>query len=79
MDNYATHKTRLIWNWLAKRLRWPVHLTPSSASWINQAERFFALITDKQIRRGVHPSTQALEADIRASINVHNTDSEPFR
>ena len=77
MDNQATHKTRLIRNWLAKRSRWRVHVT--NASWINQAERFFALITDKQIRRGVHPSTQALEADIRASSNVHNTDSKLFR
>ena len=47
MDNYATHKTKLIRDWLAKRPRWQVHFTPTSASWINQVERFFALITDK--------------------------------
>ena len=56
MDNYATHKTKLIKDWLAKRPRWHVHHTPTSASWLNQVERFFALITDKQIRRGAHRS-----------------------
>lgn len=79
MDNYATHKTKLIRDWLAKRPRWHVHFTPTGASWINQVERFFALITDKQIRRGVHRSTQQLEADIRAFIDVHNADPKPFR
>ena len=79
MDNYATHKTGLIRDWLAKRPRWHVHFTPTSASWINQVERFFALITDKQIRRGVHRSTQALETDIRAFIDAHNADPKPFR
>ncbi len=79
MDNYATHKTKLIRDWLAKRPRWHVHFTPTGASWINQVERFFALITDKQIRRGVHRSTQQLEADIRAFIDVHNSDPKPFR
>src|SRR5258706_8385303 len=48
MDNYATHKTPLIRTWLAKRPRWHVHLTPTSASWLNQVERFFALLTDKK-------------------------------
>jgi transposase len=53
MDNYATHKTPLIRNWLAKRPRWHVHLTPTSSSWLNQVERFFALITERKIRRGI--------------------------
>ena len=48
MDNYATHKTPLIRGWLAKRPRWHVHLTPTSSSWLNQVERFFALLTDKK-------------------------------
>ena len=48
MDNYATHKTPLIRNWLAKRPRWHVHLTPTSSSWLNQVERFFALLTEQQ-------------------------------
>ena len=79
MDNYATHKTRPVRDWLAKRPRWHVHFTPTGVSWINQVERFFALITDKQIRRGVHRSTQQLEADIRAFIDAHNVDPKPFR
>lgn len=79
MDNYATHKTKPIRDWLAKRPHWHVHFTPTSASWINQVERFFALITDKQIRRGLHRSTQQLEADIRAFIDAHNADPKPFR
>src|SRR5918996_899298 len=56
MDNYATHKAPLIRNWLAKRPRWHVHLTPTSSSWLNPVERFFALLTDKKIRRGVYRS-----------------------
>ena len=79
MDNYATHKTKLIRDWLVKPLRWHVHFTPTGASWINQVERFFALITDKQIRRGIHRSSQQLEDDIRAFIDVHNIDPKPFR
>ena len=79
IDDYATHKTKPIRDWLLKRPRWHVHFTPTGASWINQVERFFALITDKQIRRGVHRSTQALDADIRAFIDAHNADPKPFR
>ena len=79
MDNYATHKTKPIRDWLAKRPRWHVHFTPTGASWINQVERFFALVTEKQIRRGVHRSTQQLESDIRAFIDAHNADPKPFR
>jgi transposase len=79
MDNYATHKTPLIRNWLAKRPRWHVHLTPTGASWLNQVERFFALITERKIRRGVHRSVHALRADILAFIKAHNADPKPFR
>jgi hypothetical protein len=79
MYNCATHKTKPIRDWLAKRPRWLVHFTPTGASWINQVERLFALITDKQIRRGVHTSVQKLEDDIRTFIQTHNTDPKPFR
>lgn len=79
MDNYATHKTPLIRAWLAKRPRWHVHLTPTSSSWLNQVERFFALLTDKQIRRGVHRNVADLQADISAFIDRHNADPKPFR
>ena len=79
MDNYATHKTPLIRNWLARRPRWHVHLTPTSSSWLNQVERFFALLTDKQIRRGVHRSVAALHDAITSFIDQHNADPKPFR
>jgi transposase len=79
MDNYATHKTALIRKWLVRRPRWHVHLTPTSASWLNQVERFFALLTDKQIRRGVHRSITALHDTITSFIERHNADPKPFR
>jgi transposase len=79
MDNYATHKTPLIRNWLAKRPRWHVHLTPTSASWLNQVERFFALITERKIRRGIYRSVAALRADIMSFLDQHNADPAPFR
>ena len=79
MDNYATHKTPLIRNWLVKRPRWHVHLTPTGSSWINQVERFFALLTERQIRRGVHRSVADLQAAIKAFIEQHNDDPKPFR
>ena len=53
IDNAGSHKTKLIRDWFAKRSRWHIHFTPTSASWINQVERFFAVLTEKQIRRGV--------------------------
>lgn len=79
MDNYATHKTPLIRNWLAKRPRWHVHLTPTGSSWINQVERFFALLSERQIKRGVHRSLAELQAAITAFIAQHNADPKPFR
>jgi transposase len=79
MDNYATHKTPLIRKWLVKRPRWHVHLTPTSSSWLNQVERFFADLTDRRIRRGVHKSVADLRADIEAFIDRHNADPKPFR
>ena len=53
MDNYGTHKTRLIRNWFAKRPRWHIHFTPTSASWITQVEQFFALLTERALKRGL--------------------------
>lgn len=79
MDNYATHKTPMIKAWLARRPRYHVHFTPTSASWINQVERWFAELTRKQIQRGVHTSTAQLEADIHTFIDRHNADPKPFR
>ena len=79
MDNYATHKTDGVKAWLARRPHWHVHFTPTSASWLNQVERWFAEPTRKQLQRGVHRSTLQLEADIRASIDMHNEDPKPFK
>src|SRR5471032_1795856 len=79
MDNYATHKTQMIRNWLAKRPRWHVHLTPTSSSWLNQVERFFALITERKIRRGIYRSVAALRAEIASFIERHNRDPKPFK
>lgn len=79
MDNSSTHKTKLIQDWFAKRPRWHRHFTPTSASWINQVERFFALLTERQIRRGAHRSTKELEAAIQAFIDARNVDPKPFR
>ena len=79
MDNYGTHKTQLIRNWLAKRPRWHVHFTPTSASWLNQVERFFALLTDRAIRRGVFSSVGELETAIKTYIEATNAEPKPFR
>ena len=77
-DNYATHKTPEVKAWLARHPRFHVHFTPTGSSWVNQVERWFGLITDQMIRRGVHKSVQALEADIRAWIGHWNEDPRPF-
>ncbi len=79
MDNYATHKTPKIKAWLARRPHYHVHFTPTSASWINQVERWFAELTRKRLRRGVHTSVSQLEADIRSFIERHNQNPRPFK
>jgi transposase len=78
LDNYATHKTALIRRWLARRPRYHVHFTPTSASWLNLVERWFALLTEKQLRRGVHRSTRELEDAIRAYLQLTNQHPKPF-
>jgi transposase len=78
LDNYATHKTPAVKAWLARHPRYHLHFTPTSASWLNQVERWFALLTEKQIRRGIHRSIDDLKADIAAFIAAHNGDPKPF-
>jgi len=78
MDNYGTHKTPLIRNWFAKRPRFHVHFTPTYGSWLNLVERWFAELTNKQIRRGAHRSVSELEAAIREFIDTHNDSPKPF-
>src|SRR5438445_4201156 len=77
-DNLATHKTPVIQAWLARHPRFRLHFTPTGSSWINQVERWFGYLTDQMIRRGVHKSVQALEADIRAWIENWNANPRPF-
>ena len=78
VDNYGTHKTVLIQQWLAKRPRFHVHFTPTSASWLNLVERWFGILTEKQIRRGSHTSTHALETAIYQYLDVTNEHPKPF-
>ena len=78
MDNYGTHKTALIRNWLAKRPRFHVHFTPTYGSWLNQVERWFALLTNRQIKRGTHRSVRELQQAIHAFIKANNDDPTPF-
>ena len=77
-DNYATHKTPAIQDWLARHPRFHVHFTPTGSSWMNQVERWFGYLTDQKIRRGVHKSVQSLEADIRDWIEHWNENPRPF-
>jgi len=79
MDNYVTHKTPAVQRWLAGHPRWHIHFTPTGASWLNQVERFFAMLTEKQLRRGIHRSTQELEQAIRDYIDTVNANPRPFR
>jgi len=78
MDNYGTHKTETIKAWFARHPRFQVHFTPTSASWINQIERWFATLTQRCIRRGTHRSTLQLERAIRHYLDSHNADAKPF-
>jgi len=77
-DNYATHKTEIIQNWLAAHPRFHMHFVPTSSSWLNPVERWFGELTTKLLQRGVHISVQALEADIRKWIAIWNDNPRPF-
>lgn len=79
MDNYGTHKTPRVKRWLARHPRFVVHFTPTSASWLNQVERFFAEITEKRIRRGVFKSVANLEQAITDYLAQHNREPKPFK
>jgi transposase len=78
LDNYGTHKTALIHRWLAKHPRFHLHFTPTSGSWLNLVERWFALLTERQIKRGTHRSTQALENAIKQYVTFTNENPKPF-
>jgi transposase len=78
MDNYGTHKTPKIRNWLARRPHWHVHFTPTGASWLNLVERFFGEITQRRIRRGAFRNVRELEQAIHDYLQTHNADPKPF-
>ena len=78
MDNYGTIKTPTIKNWLLRHPRFHVHFTPTSASWLNQVERWFSTLTQRCIRRGTHRSTRDLEQSIKQYLAVHNAQPKPF-
>jgi transposase len=77
-DNLSTHKTPAIMRWLDAHPRFHLHFTPTSSSWLNQVERWFGLLTDKQLRRGAHKSLPALEKDIRTWVITWNENPRPF-
>jgi len=78
VDNYATHKHEKVKDWLKRNNRITLHFIPTSSSWLNLVERFFGLITEKQLRRGVYTSVKALEKAIMQFIESHNENKKPF-
>jgi transposase len=78
LDNSSTHKTPAIQRWLVKRPRYHLHFTPTSSSWLNMVERWFAALTEKQLRRSSFRSTRQLEQTIREFLAVHNAQPKPF-
>jgi transposase len=78
LDNYATHKAPAVKRWLNKRPRFHLHFTPTHGSWLNQVERWFGLLTQRQLRRGSHTSVSALKAAIHEFIDVTNDKPKPF-
>ena len=77
-DNYATHKTAEVKKWLLRHPRFHLHFTPTSSSWMNLVERWFAELTNRKLRRSAHRSVTELEADIRAWTRTWNADPKPF-
>ncbi|HKB37392.1 MAG TPA: IS630 family transposase [Gemmataceae bacterium] len=78
MDNYGTHKHPRVREWFVRHPEYVPHFTPTSASWLNQVERFFAEITRRRIRRGSFRSVEELERAIADYLNSHNQDPRPF-
>jgi transposase len=79
LDNYAAHKHPKVRKWLERHPRFMFHFTPTSASWLNAVEGFFAKLTKRRLRRGVFHSLVALQAAINRFIAEANTDPRPFR
>ena len=79
LDNYAAHKHPNVLKWLARHPRFTFHFTPTSASWINAVESFFAKLTKRRLKRGVFHSLVALQAAINRFLAETNQDPRPFR
>jgi transposase len=79
VDNYCTHKSPKVKQWLLRHPRFHCHFTPTYSSWLNLVERFFATLTEHQLRRGTHRSVPALEKAIRNYLETYNQDPKPFR
>jgi transposase len=79
LDNYGTHKTQRVQNWLLRHPRFTLHFTPTYSSWLNLVERFFAALTEQALRRGTHSSVSALEQAIRDYLDQLDADPQPFR
>lgn len=79
VDNYGTHKSPKVKQWLLRHPRFHCHFTPTYSSWLNLVERFFATLTEQQLRRGTHRSVPALEKAIRDYLEIYNEDPKPFR
>jgi transposase len=78
LDNASTHKTPAIQKWLAGHPRFVLHFTPTSSSWLNLVERWFAELTNKKLKRGTHRSVQELNSDIRQWIETWNENPRPY-
>jgi transposase len=79
LDNYAAHKHPEVRKWLARHPRWTFHFTPTSASWLNAVEGFFATLTKRRLKRGVFQSVVDLQAAINRFLDDHNAKSKPFQ
>ena len=78
LDNYATHKTKEIQAWFLRHPRYQLHFTPTHSSWLNQVERWFALLSQRQIKRGSHASVRELEAAISSSSPCTTSSPNPL-
>ena len=78
MDNYATRKHEKVRNWIKRNKRVHLHFIPTGSSWLNLVERFFGLLTDKQLRRGVFTSVRELEKTIMKFIETHDKNKKSF-
>jgi hypothetical protein len=79
LDNYAAHKHPAVRRWLARHPRWTFHFTPTSASWLNAVDGFFAILTKRRLKRGVFRSVADLQAAVNCFVDDHNAQSKPFQ